>query len=442
MKGLLRVAAGGWLVLSLGMGTAHADLVSEGMARMAAGDAAGAYAVLKGEERSRAGNPEYDYALGLAAIDAGHATDAVAAFERVLAVEPQHLRARAELGRAYIVLNEHEAARRELATVSGQNVPAEVRETVDRYVTALDTGLSGGGTEINSHAKLTLGYDTNVNNSTSDSRILIPAFAGLGFGTLSPSARAQSDSFGEVLGRVSVSHGLSIDQRLIADLTASYRGNAHEDDFNQAIAGLNLGFAQATPDHGTFLITAQLQSYWIDDEAYRYAVGALGQWNYRTKGQTDLGLYLLYSHLDYPDNKAQNANRYIAGATVGQALGGTLAPYLFGGVYGGLEKVTDSAFDYLSYGFIGARIGGELSLNEKLRAYANAAIEASDYREPEPLFLTERSTVRADASLGLRYTLPRGLTLGAEVAYTNADSNIVLYDYDRVVTSISISADF
>ncbi len=101
MKGLLRVATGVWLALSLGMGAAYADPVSEGMERIAAGDAAGAYAMLKPEERSRAGNPEYDYALGLAAIDSGHVTDAVAAFERVLAVEPQHLRARRTRPRLY-----------------------------------------------------------------------------------------------------------------------------------------------------------------------------------------------------------------------------------------------------------------------------------------------------------------------------------------------------
>src|SRR3546814_15599854 len=67
----------------------------------------------------------------------------------LLAVQPAHLQARAELGRAYIALNEPEAARRELALVESQEaVPQDVRETLQRYVAALDTGLSGGGTRI------------------------------------------------------------------------------------------------------------------------------------------------------------------------------------------------------------------------------------------------------------------------------------------------------
>ena len=50
--------------------------------------------------------------------------------------------------------------------------------------------------------------------------------------------------------------------------------------------------------------------------------------------------------------------------------------------------------------------------------------------------------VRADATAGLRYALRGDLTLGGEVSYTRSDSNIVLYEYDRVVASVSLSFDF
>ena len=423
-------------------GTAVAGAMEEAAKRLGAGDAQGAYAVLKPEERGLAGNPDYDYMLGLSAVDSGRPAEAVAAFERVLAVKPDHLQARAELGRAYIAMNEPEAARRELAAVSSQDVPADVRSTIDRYVTALDTGLSGGGTEIRHNVTLKAGYDSNVNNSTSDSRILIPAFAGLGFATLGAGATSEDDYFGELSGRSSLTHGLSIDQQLLIDLNASYRANGDLDQFNQALAGANVGFSQRTPDHGTFAITAQLQSYWVDDEAYRYTYGGLGQWSYRTRGNTDLAVYLQYAKLNYPNNSVQNANRYTAGATIGQPLAGKSEPYVYAGAYAGYEKLTDSAFDHLTYGFGGLRAGGEMTLMPKLRGYAVAAVEISEYKEPDPLFLEERSVVRADATAGLRYALGNDLTLGGEVSYTRSDSNIVLYEYDRVVASVSLSLDF
>lgn len=427
----------------LAAGVASAGSLEDASDRLARGDAAGAYDILKPEERVQAGNPAYDYVLGMAAADSGRPAEAVAAFERVLAVKPDHLAARAELGRAYIAMSEPEAARRELAAVEASgNVPPEVRETLDRYVTALDTGLSGGGTHIRNKATLRAGYDSNVNNSTSDSRILIPAFAGLGFATLAPGATSEDDAFGEVSGRTSLTHGLAIDKQLLVDLTASYRANADADQFNQGLAGLNVGFAQRTPDHGTFALSAQLQSYWVDDEAYRYTYGLLGQWTTRTRGMTDYAVYLQYAKLNYPNNSVQNANRYTIGATVGQTLGGALAPYIYGGGYAGYEKLTDGNFDHLSYAFGGLRAGGEITLMPQLRGYATAAVEVSEYEDPDPLFLDERSTVRADATAGLRYALRPDLTLGTEVSYTRSDSNIVLYEYDRVVASVSISLDF
>jgi hypothetical protein len=433
----------GTVAAFLSMGAALAGTLDDAKARLGAGDAPAAYTLLKPEERVQAGDPDYDYTLGVAALDAGRPTEAVTALERVLAVQPDHLQARAELGRAYIALNEPEAARRELSTVQQQeSVPPEVRVQIDRYVSALDAGLSGGGTQISGNATFRTGYDSNVNNSTSDSRILIPAFAGLGFATLGPSARSQDDGFAEASGRMSVTHGLSIDQRLIADITASYRGNFDNEQFNQAIIGLNLGFAQTTPDHGTFTLSGQAQSYWVDDDVYRYTFGGLGQWTMTTAGQTDLGVYLQYAHLHYPNNQAQNANRYTIGATAGQPLGGSWSPYVYTGAYAGIEKATDSAFDNLTYWFAGARLGGEVLLGERTSAYASAAVEVNEYKDPEPLFLKERSTVRLDLTTGARYRLTRDITLGAEVSYTNADSNIPIYAYDRVVGSLSASIDF
>ena len=420
-----------------------AGTVQDAQALIDGGEPQAAYRILKPEERARAGEPDFDYVLGLAAADSGKPTEAAAAFERVLAVKPDHLQARAELGRAYIALNEPEAARRELATVEAQeNVPPSVKETIARYVDALDTGLSGGGTKLKSHLEISAGYDSNVNNSTTDSRILIPAFSGLGYATLSSSATGQEDAFTQVAGRMSLTHGLSIDRLLFADVNASYRGNWEYDQFNQAIAGMNVGVTQRTPDRGSFSLSMQGQSYWIDGHPYRYTVGGLGQWNYRSAGETDYGIYLQYAHLSYPSNQAQNANRYTAGATIGQSFGGAWEPYAYAGAYGGYEKTTDGKFDHLSNRFFGGRVGGELSLMPRLRAYASAAVEVSDYKDPDPLFLTDRRIVRSDVSLGLRYALNDALTLGANLSYTNSDSNIVLYEYDRVVAGISLGGDF
>src|SRR5688572_9754518 len=63
-----------------------------------------AFDLLAPLEQQRAGDVEYDYLLGLAAIDAAQYTRAVFALERVLAVRPNHPQARAEIARAYFLM--------------------------------------------------------------------------------------------------------------------------------------------------------------------------------------------------------------------------------------------------------------------------------------------------------------------------------------------------
>src|SRR3972149_1631254 len=98
-----------------------------------------AYTLLMPLQSKRAGEVEYDYLLGVAALDAGDAQQAVFALERVLAVNPNYLQARAEIARSYFVLGEKENARREFRTVrESRDLPDDAKQAVDRFLSALE----------------------------------------------------------------------------------------------------------------------------------------------------------------------------------------------------------------------------------------------------------------------------------------------------------------
>ena len=69
--------------------------------------AAEAFALLNVEESVRAGEVSYDLLLGISAGESGQNTRAVFALERVLAMEPNNARARAEIARAYLAMEEN-----------------------------------------------------------------------------------------------------------------------------------------------------------------------------------------------------------------------------------------------------------------------------------------------------------------------------------------------
>ena len=89
------------LVLGLGQ-LAHAqqDEVEHAQALMSQGKPAEAYGYLLPFEDKFAGNVEFDYALGVAALDSGKSDKATLAFERVLAVNPNFAGARLDMARA------------------------------------------------------------------------------------------------------------------------------------------------------------------------------------------------------------------------------------------------------------------------------------------------------------------------------------------------------
>jgi Flp pilus assembly protein TadD len=82
----------GLFLLVLQMPCAYADaLTDQAKALLEAGKPGEAYTLLAAQESARAGEPGFDFLLGLAALDIGQNTRAVFALERVLALEPNSL---------------------------------------------------------------------------------------------------------------------------------------------------------------------------------------------------------------------------------------------------------------------------------------------------------------------------------------------------------------
>ena len=84
-----------------------------------AGKAEEAYRLLLPLADRRAGDPDFDYALGLAAADSGHHGEAILAFQRVLAKNPNSAEARAEIARVYALSGDVDTARAVRHRVAG-----------------------------------------------------------------------------------------------------------------------------------------------------------------------------------------------------------------------------------------------------------------------------------------------------------------------------------
>src|SRR5262245_20996404 len=260
-------------------------------------------------QSQRAGEIEYDYLLGIAALDAGDAQTAVFALERVLAVNPNYLQARAEIARAYFVLGERESARREFQAVkdSGQ-IPPEARESIDRYLSA----LAPQQTEFKAYIELALGYDSNTNSATAKSAIAIPFFGGQ-IATLNPLGVKQGAWFGGVSGGASVSHPISEQVALIG--SAAYGGKFNQqkaDDFNTQQVDLSAGARWGQGDD-SIVGLFQAQRFWVDNDTYRNSLGGTAQWLHNFGPAQQMTVFGQYAALRFPDQSRNDATRCTVG---------------------------------------------------------------------------------------------------------------------------------
>ncbi len=397
-----------------------------------------AFDLLRPLEAKRAGEIEYDYLLGIAALDAGDAQSAIFALERVLAVNPNYLQARAEIARAYFVLGERENARREFRTVRAQNPPDAARQTIDRYLSALEPQTR----RLRAFVELALGYDTNVNSATSRSSIAIPAFGGA-IGQLDAVAQAQSSWFGGAGAGASIDQALSNEWSLLG--AVSYAGKFNEDynPFNTNTVDGSLG-VRWTSGANQLVGLAQGQMFWLDSDRYRNLYGGTVQWLHNLSPTQQVTVFGQFSALRYPQptQSPQDANRAIGGIAYSQAFAGPYSPVGFVSGYGGDERSTDSTFKYLGYTPFGLRLGGQASLHPQVILFGSAAYERRDYNGMNPTFLVTREDNQYDFRVGLAYTFLPLWTLTPQVAYTKNDSNIELNEYNRTVAAVTVRKDF
>ena len=204
--------------------SARADMLSEAETLIRDGQAEQAYALLEPQEFERAGEPDFDYLLGLAALEAGKPGRATLALERVLLVDPNYAGARLDLGRAYYALGDFTRAKTELAAVRELDPPPAARQTVEKYLAAIDAATTKPAkTVVGGYVDMAGGWDSNVNAANDVSNIFIPFF-GLTVGLEPGSVETESGYYGIGLG-ADVTHRFSAQYSFNAAVSA--RGRAH-----------------------------------------------------------------------------------------------------------------------------------------------------------------------------------------------------------------------
>lgn len=421
--------------------TSADELLDQAQGLMDQKQSQAAYELLTKELTNRAGTENFDLLLGIAALDSGHPTMAVFAFERVLDVNPNNARARAELGRAYFEMNENEAAREEFNRVKGQAVPAEVGTTIDKYLAQLDARMAAGKLErkrFTAYAEAGLGYDTNVNSATDSATITIPALGNATF-TLDEQSLEQDSGFIQAGAGLAFSAPIPDHPELGTFGAANFREKYTWDasDFRTRTADINLGLSYSK-DKNSYRVSGIGQYFGLDNDSYREQYGARAAWLHTWNDRTVITSYSQWVAQRYDVVPVRDVDQISGGIGVIHLMKHTGDPLISGTIFGGSDAEQDDTRPDVGRDFIGLRMSGEYTYNERTKLKGDFTYQYSGYGAADPLLRETRKDHFLYFGAGVEYRLQRDWYIKPEVQFIHNDSTLPINDYDRwqVMTTV------
>lgn len=385
-----------------------------------------AFRMLDARVADYAGDTEFDYLLGLAALDSGRPGQAVMALERVLMNRPDFLPARAEIARAYFVIRERENARREFETVAAQRIPDEARRVIGQYLDAIRRIDDAARPRLTGVVELETGYDSNVNfGSTSGQWVLADGTAVIPLGISTPQ---ESAVFHTALGLNWIAP-IGGGWQWTTGGRASLRRHPSAHTLDQDQFDLSSGFTLRNRCH-QFNMLAQIQHLQLGDAAFRNAVGALGQWQCDLDSRTQVGAWAQAFGLDFPDEPARDARRTAFGLTFARLLGGDGRPIVLGSLHAGNES-SRRDLDNLSHTFRGVRVALSRSIGGGWRGFGTVSYETRDFDGIEPFFGTVRHDRQSEWQFGAERPLPGNWSVAPVVTLTRNRSTLAPNDFRR-----------
>ena len=371
---------------------------------------------------------QVQFLLGLLDLQNKDYESAISRFHRILVSEPDRVRVRLELGRAYFLENDYENAERQFLFARAGHLPPNVQANVDRYLGAVRSLRT-----FNYNFAISIASDTNLNAGPAIDTV---SLYGLPF-QLSQTAKANSglglalDAGVEWAPRISRKFKWRIGTQL-------HRSQYRETAFDDMTIGLYTG-PHFTWKRWDFNILGNASRRWYGDHAYSGSIGASGDATYYLSPRIGVGAQIGVTRTGYPQNTTQNG--------LGQTVGANFfyTPTTSSSVRGSATFGHQSA-EIAVYAYHLQQYG--LSYTREFAGGITVGITPTysriSYDGPIPAFGATRVDHQVTAQLTVlnRRIDWHGLTPRISYIYTHNNSSINLYTFRRNRVELGITKAF
>lgn len=446
---LVRVVCMAW---ACGAASVWADpqVIEKARRLLAEGNPKQAYMDLMALQAREAGNVDYDYLLGVAALDSGKLEDAIIAFERVLAINPRHAGAQMDLSRAYYATGSFDLAEAGFLKLKASNPPPGAAAAIDRYLEAIKDRKRQTTAGWTGYGELGMGYDSNLTGVPGD--FGAAAQQSFGIPDIDPTGNAIKRAAAFVYAEAGGEYSQPLQRGFSVFAGGDVRGRAYrqESDFNLVQADAWLGVAL---NDGQSQWRASAGYLYYDQQGAapgdpqptneRRDANAALSWRYNVDPQTQWGLGLQYHQVRFPTNNIEDFNQVFLSASYLKSFASKGTPMLLATAFIADDEAPNTFADGVttkSKNLAGLRLYGQYSLAQKLLGFGSLGFI---YRKDKDDYARSTTVGNGrdhfgEASIGLIWQFQKTCAVRAIYGYTQNNSNIAIYDYNRseVITAV------
>lgn len=469
------------LLGAFGAMAAEADL-KKAEELMRQGRAADAYNLLQPLTTQNAGNVDFDYLLGIAALDSGRPDEALNAFERVLAVNPAHMGARLDMGRTFFAMGSLDLAKQEFERVRAANPPPAARNVVDKYLAAIEERSKEEKRRLTGYLEAGAGYDDNITSVTS--AFQSGSQQAFGFVGLDPTGNAVRrrapflniggglDFYGAVTDTFAITAGIDAKQRYHEPKSAPQDGRPQlageggprdNSAYDSQTIDLRVGVAVKLDPRTLFNVNLKRQEFRQDGDtpinpaqpratADRDTNALAYDVRYALTPESQAGVFFQYANNRMLTINTQDTDQVVLGLSYLHAFQRQGNPVVFVSAFQSDDYALRPQDPPVNSTDVSKRVRG-LRFYGQYSVAGNADLfTALGYSRREDQTDYSR-TARGNAiRLGIDDTFEVGLgvnwrfaplwSLRGQVQHTKNESNLELYSFKRTETSVTVRREF
>ena len=401
------------------------------------GSAQAAYEQLLEIEDELSGDVQFDYFLGLAALESGNPQAASFALERALTVDPNFIPARFAMARALYGSGIYDLAKDEFEAIKQVDPPANVESAIDEYLEAIEARTAS--TLVSYYLEGGAGYDSNVNGGTDNTSVFLPSISA----TIAlTSGTAEQDFYATARLGAELRHSVSEQTLFRMSASGGHREYLSSDGLELTDYGVATGMDYTVGDDA-FSFDMSLRRTELDFADYQTLFGVSGAWQHSWDTTLRSVVFVQHNRNRFikATDSSNDSNLSLMGVSISKALGPESTTVVSLSAYGGFDRERGTRTDG-DKTLLGLSVAGQKLLMPRAQLFGSASLQLSDYSRTNALFLRERDDTEVSASIGVRWQPQANWLITPQLSYRRNDSNIPLNEYDRLDAGVRAKWQF